>query len=66
MKKDTKIDLKPQIDASINVFFCSSDCFFFCKCVLIYVEEAFRPAQELKDRNMLVVTLLWFNSIVSH
>ncbi len=45
MKKDTKTDLKPHIDAN-NVFF-ARQTMCFCKCVLISVEEAFRRAQEL-------------------
>ncbi len=56
MKKDTKTDLKPQIDASINVFF-ALQTMFFCKCLLICVEETFSPAQEIKDRKMVMVTL---------
>ncbi len=58
MKKDTKTDLKPHIDASINVFV-ALQTMCFCKCVLISVEEPFRRAQELYDIGKMVMVTLF-------
>lgn len=63
-EKDTKTDLKPQTDASIDVFF-ALQAMCFCKCVLICVEEAHTCTGALRQKDGHGHSL-WFNLTVSH